>query len=117
MQRKLGKFLAGITTLVALIFGTMSALPAHAGTYGQQIEIYNPYSNYAHACIYGSNQYGQSTSQCVDLPYMGVTWDYNWWWEGQVTLVYYGYQWQYLNSQVVGVPTFQWNSDWYTVYV
>jgi hypothetical protein len=56
MKRKPGKFIAGITTLVALIFGTMSALPAHAGSNGQQLAIKGDNPNIAAVLIDGYNQ-------------------------------------------------------------
>jgi hypothetical protein len=113
MNRKLGKLLAGIATLGAVTFGTMSALPAHAGANGQQIEITNS-ANYAHVCIYGYNQNSQWTSQCIDLG-AGDNWDNNWWWSGPVTLVYYDQSWNYVTFSEIFVPVIQWNSDWYSV--
>jgi hypothetical protein len=73
-------------------FGVSVHAPvAHASSNGQQIGVVTyQYS----AKIYGNNQNGQATSECISTPDVPPQWNpgnvtWNWWWKGYATVYVY----------------------------
>jgi hypothetical protein len=111
----LGLFMA--TALLAIVFGSSNGTSpitgsqnAYAYANGTQI-IYQSSTAYS-ACVSGTNQNGwgyecdNGTGHWVHLPTYD-TYDYNWWWIGQIYIQWYGQSGNYIegtwcNTNVTG---------------
>lgn len=117
MKRLLRIILLSVLAGISLVD---AAVPAYAGTNGQQIKLYEA-SNIGSVCIYGYNQNASWIQYCPTAPaaifhtnnYSGYWWKtYN---GVPVSLYYYGAaDWtNYLGSNTCSVPEYQPGSDWW----
>ena len=117
MKRLLRILLPAGVAAVSLIG---AALPAYAGTNGQQIRVYES-SNVASLCISGYNQNASFVSYCFTAPANIYNTDSysGYWWKTYfgtvVALDYYGASnWtNYVGSNTCDVPEYRSESNWW----
>lgn len=106
--------------VIAVIAGLAIAVPAFAGTNGQQVALYES-SNIASACYNGYNQSGNLQNWCGDEPaaIYGVDLLPYYWWKtyngSPVFLWYYAGtgETNLIGYNTCSVPEYQLGSDWW----